>query len=222
VRAMTQYFSSTIGSKQLMGLTGLGLCLFLLLHMAGNVLILVGPEAFNMYGHKIITNPLLYIAEVGLVAIFLVHVFKAAVVTLLNKSARPQKYAVRSNREKKTSLASRTLGFQGIIILVFIILHLATFKYGAHYTTSYNGVEVRDLYRLVLEVFRKPGYVIWYTIALIILSLHLGHGFYSCFQSLGLNHPKYTPALKTMGYLYDFAVTAGFIILPVYVYFLHQ
>lgn len=217
-QGFSEYFSSTIGSKQLMGVTGLGLCLFLLLHMAGNLFILAGPEAFNSYGNKIVTNELLYFAEVGLVVLFLTHVFKAIALSLHNRSARPIGYEINPNGEKHTTPVSRTLMAQGVIILVFVILHLATFKYGARYSVTYKGEEMRDLYRLVLEVFHKPGYVIWYVFSLVVLSFHLGHGFYSCLQSLGLNHPKYTPALKALGFGYDLIVTAGFIILPVYVY----
>jgi succinate dehydrogenase / fumarate reductase cytochrome b subunit len=204
-----------------MGITGLGLCLFLLVHMAGNLFILVGPEAFNSYGHKLVTNELIYIAEAGLVVLFLTHVFKATILTFRNVQARPIAYAELPKGEKHTTPVSRTLMAQGVIILVFVILHLATFKYGPHYTVTYKGEEMRDLYRLVLEVFHKPGFVLWYVFSLVILSLHLGHGFYSCLQTLGLNHPKYTPSLKALGFVYDFIVTAGFISLPVYVYFLH-
>jgi succinate dehydrogenase / fumarate reductase cytochrome b subunit len=204
-----------------MGVTGLGLCLFLLIHMTGNLLILAGPEAFNSYSHALVTNHLIFVAEAGLVVMFLAHVFKAVATTLRNKAARPIGYTVNSKGDKHTTPVSRTLMVQGIVILVFVILHLATFKYGPHYTVVYNGVEQRDLFRLVLEVFHNPGYVIWYTIALLVLSFHLGHGFYSSLQSLGLNHPKYTPALKTLGYVYDVIVSGGFIILPLYVYFIH-
>jgi succinate dehydrogenase / fumarate reductase cytochrome b subunit len=202
-----------------MGITGLGLCGFLLVHMSGNLLLFVGPEAFNMYSHKLVSNPLIYVAEVGLVALFLVHVFKAVLVSWHNKQARPVDYIRHTNGDKHTTPVSRTLMAQGLIILVFVILHLATFKYGPHYKITYNGEEVRDIYRLVIEVFHQPGYVVWYTIALLVLSLHLGHGFYSCFQTLGLNHPKYTPALKAIGLIYDVVVSAGFLVLPFYAYF---
>jgi succinate dehydrogenase / fumarate reductase cytochrome b subunit len=201
-----------------MGATGFGLCIFLLVHMAGNLFILVGPEAFNTYGNKIVTNELLYFAEVGLVVLFLTHILQALILSFKNRAARPVGYEMLPSGDKHTTPVSRTLMAQGVIILVFVVLHLATFKYGAHYSVTYKGEEMRDLYRLVLEVFHKPGYVIWYVFALIVLSFHLGHGFYSSLQTMGLNHPKYTPTLKALGYGYDIIVTAGFIILPLYVY----
>jgi succinate dehydrogenase / fumarate reductase, cytochrome b subunit len=218
VRSFAKYFSSFIGSKAIVGLTGLALCGFLLVHLLGNLLILISPEAYNTYSHKLITNPLLPVAEVGLVVVFVAHVIRATALTIKNRNARPAGYALASRGEKGTTPVSRSLIYQGAVIFVFVILHLITFKYGAHYTATYNGVEMRDLHRLVVEVFKKPGYVVWYLVALIILSMHLGHGF----QSLGLGGPKYGPVLKKMGIVYDFVVSVGFIVLPVYVYFIHS
>jgi succinate dehydrogenase / fumarate reductase cytochrome b subunit len=140
VRGLGKYLSSSIGSKQLMGITGVGLSLFLLLHMLGNLLILAGPEAFNMYGHKMTTNPLLYAAEIGLLVLFFTHVIKSISNTLRNRAARPVSYAKSPNGEKHTTPVSKTLMGQGIIILVFVILHLITFKYGPQYKVTYNFI----------------------------------------------------------------------------------
>ena len=123
-----KYWKSTIGRKQMVGLGGLALALFVLIHMLGNLLIFVGPRAYNEYSHALTSNELIYLAEAGLVLFFLVHVIFSLALQLRNWAARPQGYAVKSNGPKGTSPVKRSLWAQGIIILVFIILHLVTFK----------------------------------------------------------------------------------------------
>jgi succinate dehydrogenase / fumarate reductase, cytochrome b subunit len=108
------------------------------------------------------------------------------------------------------------------MLLVFLILLLITFMYGAHYDTTIDGVVMRDLHRLVLEVFQSPIYVGWYLVALVLVGLHLSHGFYSSFCSLGFYHPRYSSMLNKLGYLYAFVVAAGFIVQPLYVFFIHR
>jgi succinate dehydrogenase / fumarate reductase cytochrome b subunit len=220
--ALFKFINSSIGSKTLMGLSGLALSGFVLVHMAGNLFIFGGPESYNTYGYKLESNPLLIIAEAGLVVFFLTHIVKGLLISLKNLCARGgQGYAVAAKGSKATTPVSKTLAYQGIIILVFLVLHLITFKYGADYRVTYNGVEMRDLYKLINEVFHKPTYVIWYVAALLVLWGHLGHGLYSTFQTLGLNHPKYECALKKIGYVYAAIVSLGFISQPLYV-FLHN
>ena len=219
MRVLSEYLRSSIGKKQLMGLTGLALALFVLAHVAGNMLIFVGPEAYNHYSHLLVSSPLLYPFEAGLVAILLVHLALAIALTRQNRAARDTKYAVQSHGEKGTSLAKRTLFAQGAIILAFTILHLKTFKYGTPYAVEYDGVQMRDLFRLVVEVFHSPGDVAWYVGALFLLGVHLAHGGSSSFQSLGCHHPRYQPIVKKIGWLYAVAVAGGFIAQPIYVYF---
>lgn len=214
------WLCSTIGRKQLIGVTGLGLSLFLLVHMAGNMLILAGPEAYNKYAHALITNPFLPIAQGGLIAMFFGHLILAIRLQILNWGARDTRYAVMSNGEKGTSMVQRSLWAQGLVILVFVILHLVTFKYGTHYTATYNGVEMRDLHRLVIEVFNEPGYVAWYVVALVILGFHIGHGVGSSFQTLGFRHPRYVCAVKLLSLGYAVVVIGGFLSQPIYVFFL--
>ena len=203
-----------------MGLAGLVWTLFVAGHMAGNLLIFAGPEAFNKYGHAIVSNKaLLYGTEIALVLSILVHVSLAIILTIQNKKAKPQKYAVAPHVEKKGSLASKTMALHGSIILFFIIYHLITFKYGPVYYVEYDGVTMRDLFRLVTEVFSSPAYVAGYIVCLILLGLHLSHGAYSVFQSLGLNHPHYMPTIKKAGWAYAIIVAGGFISQPIYVFF---
>lgn len=214
------WISSTIGRKQLVGVTGLGLSLFVLSHMAGNMLILVGPQAYNEYGHALISNPLIYIAEAGLVALFLVHLYLALMLQFRNWGARDSRYAVLANGEKGTSLTKRSLWAQGLLILVFTILHLITFKYGAHYTADYGNGPIRDLHRLVIEVFSEPGYVLWYLVSLFVLMLHLSHGVGSSIHTLGFDHPRFHRPIHYFSYFYAVIVFGGFISQPLYVFFL--
>lgn len=213
---------STIGSKSMVGVTGLGLSVFVLAHMAGNLLIFVDPKMYNLYGHALVTNPLIYVAEAGLIALFLAHVVKALMLTLSNNQARPQKYAMASSGDKATSAVTKSMWIQGLVILVFVILHLFTFKFGNYYEVIYDGEPVRDLHRLVVEVFAQPGYVIGYVIALLALGAHLSHGVGSAFQTLGFNHPRYTPMIKKISCIYALVVAGGFIAQPLYVFFIYK
>ncbi|NCN95087.1 MAG: succinate dehydrogenase cytochrome b subunit [Bdellovibrionales bacterium] len=214
------FLKSTIGRKQLVGLAGLALAGFVFAHMLGNLLILVSPRAYNEYGHALVSNPLIYIAEAGLVAFFVVHVILAVVLTLRNRNSREVKYAMAASGDKKTSLVKKSLWAQGMILLIFVVLHIITFKYGEFYSVNYGNGEIRDLHRLVVEVFQLPGYVVWYVISLVLLGYHLSHGVASSFQTLGLSHPKYTPKIKLGSLLFALVVSAGFIIQPIYVYLL--
>ena len=202
-----------------MGLTGLGLSAFVLSHMIGNLLILKSAEAYNRYSHALITNPLIYFAEAGLVALFLYHAVAGLNLAYHNRKARPQRYAVNPSGPKAASVASKSMAYSGSLVLVFLILHIATFKYGTHYSATYNGVEMRDLHRLIVEVFQQPGYIAWYLLSLLLLGVHLSHGLASTFQSMGLYHPRYQPVIKKIGWVYAIVVTAGFIVQPLYVYF---
>lgn len=217
-----RWLMSSIGRKQVVGLTGLGLCGFLLTHMAGNMLILVSPQAYNEYSHALITNHLIYVAEIGLLGLFLLHFALATAHTVMGFRGRETQYAVRSNGAKGTSWIQRSLWPQGAVILLFLILHLATFKYGPYYTATYNGVEMRDLHQLVIDVFHQPGYVAWYVFALLILCLHLSHGFGSAFQTLGVNHPRYQRPIRMASLAYAAIITLGFLSQPFYVYFIHN
>jgi succinate dehydrogenase / fumarate reductase, cytochrome b subunit len=209
---------SSIGKKIIMGVCGAIWAGFVFAHMAGNMLILISAELYNKYGHAIVSNkPLLYTAETVLVLAILVHAIVGITLALENRKAKPLKYAVAATGEKRTTLASRTMAFHGSVILFFIIYHLITFKYGTEYLVTYDGVEMRDLHRLVLEVFQQPAYVIGYIVCLLLLGWHLSHGVSSVFQTLGLNHPRYQSKVKWMACVYAFVVAAGFISQPLYV-----
>ncbi len=186
-RALTicQFTCSTVGKKFLVAITGLLLSGFLLSHMAGNLLLFVSAEAYNKYSHALVSNPLIYLAEAGLLAFFLLHMGLAIWLCLENRAARDTRYLV-SPQNKGTTFAAKSMIYTGLLVLAFLVLHLITFKFGAYYSVTYNGIEMRDIYRLVNEEFQKPLYTGWYLFSLVILGLHLSHGLSGAVQSLGL------------------------------------
>jgi succinate dehydrogenase / fumarate reductase cytochrome b subunit len=186
----------------------------------------VGPDAFNLYAHKLVSmGPLLYLAEAILVLFFLTHIVTAISVTLSNWRARPGKYKVNAAQgdPSRLTLSSRTMIWTGLVMLVFLIVHLITFKYGpgieAGYVTRIDGEEARDLYRLVVEWFSVEWYVVYYVLSMALLGFHLRHGFWSAIQSLGGYHQRLTPVAYGLGTLAAVVLAVGFVGLPIWFYF---
>ncbi len=202
-----------------MAVTGLLLSLFTLAHMAGNLLIFVSADAYNAYGHALISNPLIYVAEAGLVVLSFLHLYLAVCLTLEARRARPNAYAVLPKGSRGgVSIAARSMILTGLVLFAFVVLHLITFKYGEHFTTTVDGKEIRDLYALVFQVFSDPIYVAWYLFSLVGLGLHLSHGVSSTFQTFGWNHPGMNPIVKRAGQGFALVVMLGFAAVPVFVY----
>jgi succinate dehydrogenase / fumarate reductase cytochrome b subunit len=216
--------SSSIGTKILIALTGLGLFVFLVAHLAGNLLFVVGPGAFNAYSHSLVSNPLIYLAELGLILIFVLHIGKTVSNFVANRRARPIGYSARrwaktkSPRSRK-SVASATMILTGTVTALFVVTHLLTFKFGTYYETA-DGV--RDLYRLQLEVFSSPPYVLFYLVAMGVIFFHLWHGLTSAAQSLGVDHPVWTPRVLVLGRAVSLLVAGGFFILPIYTFLISR
>ena len=210
--------SSSVGSKFLIAFTALSLLLFLVAHLGGNLLFLLGPDAFNKYSHRLTSNPLIYLAEAGLLAVFVVHVLKTTWTVASNRRARPDRYAVKAwaktkNLRSRKSLSSTTMILTGALTLLFVITHLITFKFGTYYETS-GGL--RDLYRLQLEVFSSPAYVAFYLVCMSVILFHLWHGVSSAAQSLGINSPQWTPRIVALGRVLSVLIAGGFFIIPLY------
>jgi succinate dehydrogenase / fumarate reductase, cytochrome b subunit len=216
------FLLTTVGKKYVMGVTGLIWAGFVLTHMAGNLLLLISPDAYNSYGHALTSGMIIYPAEIIILLALIVHVVCAISLVRGNLAARGgvQRYAMPTNGKKRASIFSKTMAWQGSIILVFIITHISTFKYGTYYETTVNGVVMRDLYRLIVEVFRQPGFVLWYLVALVLLGFHLSHGVWSSFQSLGIKNDHFVPWIRKLSIAYAIIVAAGFLVQPIYVYFL--
>jgi succinate dehydrogenase / fumarate reductase cytochrome b subunit len=199
-----------------MALTGLLLIGFLVVHLAGNLLVFSSNHAFNEYSAKLIHNPLIYGAEVGLLLLFVGHFLSGISVTLRNWAARPQAYLKkeRAGHTSHKSLASTTMIWTGLVVLAFVPLHLYTFKYGPDYASAADP-NVRDLYRLVMEVFRNPLQVVWYVAAMLLVGFHLWHGFGSAFETLGVS---YRTPLRRCGQALAVVLAGGFLIIPVVIY----
>ena len=217
-----QAFSSSVGTKIVIALTGLALVGFLVFHLAGNLLLFFGPAKYNAHAHALISNPLVVPAEIGLLAVFLLHAIKAVTNFFANRRARPRRYETKvwAGGPSRKSWASATMIASGLLTFAFVPFHLATFKYGPYYSAAETGV--RDLYRLLIEIFQKPGYVVFYVVTMGVIGMHLRHGVSSSLQSLGLIPARWTRVFLTLGLLTALAVGAGFILIPLYIYlFVH-
>jgi succinate dehydrogenase / fumarate reductase cytochrome b subunit len=217
-----RYLCTSIGRKQLMALTGLGWCGFVFGHMAGNLLYLLGPEEFNNYGHNITSNKEIYYAiETGLVTLLALHILFAASVVIQNRRARPVGYAVSPNKHAKSAatVASRTMALSGTLILAFLVLHLIHFRFGAQYPFEYHGQTIRDLARLMREVFAQGGAVGFYLFCLFVLSFHLQHALWSSLQTLGWIPGGKEAGIRKLSYAFGILVSLGFAVNPIYVFF---
>jgi succinate dehydrogenase / fumarate reductase cytochrome b subunit len=216
--AVNHYFCSSIGRKQLVAVTGLLLCGFLVSHLSGNFILLMGPDAFNLYGHKLASlGPVLYVVETILAVIFLVHLGLAFKLNLENAKSRG-KYTLKTKTGRGTTFMSQTMPYTGLVLLAFLVTHLLNLKFGPYYTTNVGGVEMRDLYKVTMEHFSSLGNVVWYVVAMTCAAIHTAHGFASAFQSLGWNHGKYFSNVKRLGYLYAILVGGGFAFLSIWAY----
>jgi succinate dehydrogenase / fumarate reductase, cytochrome b subunit len=208
---------SLITTKLIIGATGVLLFAYLILHIAGNLMVFLGPESFNTYSHALISNPLVVPVEIGLLVVFLIHLFKAIRMTFQNQSARPARYAKKewAGGASQKSLASSSMILTGLAILVFVPIHVWTFKYGAHYEF---GEGMRDLFRTEAENFSSPIVVGLYVVMMVLVGLHLWHGVPSSFQSLGVNGPRFTPAIRKIGKVSAVVIAGGFIVIAVWVF----
>lgn len=222
---MSNVFNYSIGRKLIMALMGLFLCVFLVVHLGINLALIFSgtTEAFNKAAHFMGTNPVVKVMEIGLFGGILLHMLYAAILTVKNWFARPVGYKVGNNEQ--LSFFSKYMVHTAVIVTIFIVLHLfdfyvkAKFQQGAVADVVYDGKTYHDLGALVIERFQIGWVVVFYLVALFGLGFHLIHGFQSAFQTMGLNHPVYTPIIKGIGYVYAVAVTLGFMAIPVVVYF---
>lgn len=213
---VNHYFRSSIGRKQLVAITGLLLCGFLVSHLTGNLLLLVSSDAFNLYAHKLAAlGGLLYVIEGVLTLIFALHLGLAIKLNMENMKSRG-KYQVKTKTGRGTTFMSQTMPYTGLVLLVFIILHLKNLKFGTYYETTIDGVVMRDLTKTTIEYFSSIGAVVWYVVAMACAGLHTAHGFASAFQSMGWNHGKYFKNVKRLGYLYAVSIAGGFAFLAIY------
>jgi succinate dehydrogenase / fumarate reductase cytochrome b subunit len=211
-------FTSSVGMKLLIGATGLALFLYLLIHIAGNVLVFFGPDVFNRYAYVMEANPLLPIIEIGLLLVVLLHVYKTVRMFLANQQARPvayqqKKYAGRTSRK---TIASSTMIVSGLWLVVFIIIHTRAFRFAPEYPWPGGG---RDLYRQEMENLSNPLVVAFYVLSMVVVGSHLWHGVSSAFQSLGADNNRWTPRILLGGKVMAVLIAGGFIVIALWVHF---
>jgi len=268
------FFTSSIGRKIIMSLTGLFLTLFLVVHLIGNIQLLFndGGEAFNIYANFMGHNPLIQTISIGNFAFIVMHFIMATALTLKNRKSRSVKYEATN---KSGSWASRNMYIFGAVILVFIIIHLSNFWFigkfgsvcesdiaalpiecqnefkrlggkdllnsttlndcktafsslqntygadGSNYAickVDYGDGPVKDLYSVVQQKFSNPLYVLFYIACMLFIAFHLWHGFQSAFQTIGASHQKYTPVIRSAGYLFSVLLSLGFAIIPLVIF----
>ena len=201
-------FTSSVGRKVLLGLSGLALIVFLIGHLAGNLTLYADDtgEVFNSYAHALESNPLLPVVEIALLALFAFHIGMAVKLQLENRAARSDRYMARGDHGQKTPASSSML-FTGIATLLFLILHITDFRLAKE--------DGGDLAAMVKDVLSQPLHAGAYIAFMVLLTIHLAHGFQSACQSLGLSHPRYTPILKKVSVGLAVLLGLGFISFPV-------
>ena len=233
--------TSSLGQKLLMSISGLSLVIFLVVHLAGNFsLLLNNGSAFNEYAHFMKANKLIVASEFGLFGMFFLHIIQGIMIAKKNAGARTQKYAV-PHKNEKVSWKSKYMIHMGIVILAFFVLHLVdffSFKYFREasleamdfsnlaylkhqsWMVPFEGEMIPNLHAKVHEVYVN-SYIHWivYPISMLVIGFHLSHGFQSAFQTLGINHKKYTPAIKIVGNIYAVVVPLAFALIPLFIKF---
>jgi succinate dehydrogenase / fumarate reductase, cytochrome b subunit len=225
---MSNFFSSSIGKKVIMSVTGLFLIMFLCVHLTMNLLLLFGDGTlFNEGAHFMATNPLIKVMEPVLAAGFIFHIIYASVLTMQNQKARPVKYEVVDQSESST-WASRNMYILGGLLLTFMVIHMANFfvkmKFGEIPTVlNADGKAIEDAYTLVSSLFINYWYYdVLYVIGAVLLALHLTHGFQSAFQTVGANNHIWNKRWKTVGNVFAVVLGFGFAIIPLFFLFVKK
>jgi succinate dehydrogenase / fumarate reductase, cytochrome b subunit len=219
----TDFLTSSIGRKLIMGLTGIFLILFLVVHMSGNFLLLQGDGGllFNEYAAFMTTNPLIKFISYGLYFFILLHSVLGVLLWSKNKQAKGGKYAVSASDQKQVSWASSNMAILGTLIFAFLLLHMGDFWYKMKFTSQlpFDANGNKDLYSAVETSFAQSWIVLAYLLGLLALAFHLWHGFESAFRTLGLRNKKYTPIILFIGRMYAVLIPLGFASMPLYFMF---
>lgn len=208
-------FSTSVGKKIIMSITGIFLMIFLVIHLFGNMFLYVGEEAFNLYVKNLDKiKPIIRFIEVVLLFGFIYHIYNGIVLTIKNfASSGFKRYEVKETAPE-VSWTSRSMYISAAVILFFLVVHLSHFWY------NFNLVDINeDYYNFVTNSFKVWWYSALYVASVLFLGFHLYHGFESAFQTLGLNHKKYTPIIVALGKAYAIIIAGGFASIPIYFYF---
>lgn len=204
---------SSVGKKFVLGVTGLFLCLFLVIHLAGNLLLFAGQEAYNEYAHKLHDMwAFLLLSQVLLYAAFAAHIYLAFATTRENRIARAREYELKQTKKPlgdysivSALSAENTMFISGSIILLYLILHLADFKFGLT-----GGDEAGDPYSKAKLLMSQTWRAVVYAAASLFVGHHVSHGFGSAFQSLGASHPKYNRWIRCASITFAIVIALGF------------
>jgi len=214
---VVEFAKSSIGAKAVVALTGVGLVGFVVAHLLGNLQLFAGPEQFNNYAHSLKSlGPLLWVARLGLLGMFGLHIGMAIRLQSMNKAARPVAY--QSKKSQASTLASRSMLIGGLTLLLFVLFHLAHYTLGLvdpqflEYKTAEGW---HDAYKMTVIGFQSVPVAGLYIAAMAGLALHLGHGVSSMFQTLGLNHPRYRPLIRGIGPALAVLIFLGFVSIPI-------
>jgi succinate dehydrogenase / fumarate reductase cytochrome b subunit len=221
--------TSQVGRKILTGITGVLLVGFVIMHLLGNLQLLISdPEPFNKYAKTLHDfGVLLYVVEIGLGAVILLHAWIGISIFLRKRKARDKGYAVYKSKgaPSRQSFASRTMIITGSILLVFLVIHIVQFRFGpamgSGYVYDLNGEPVRDLHRLVMETFTGSAAIAWvifYVGVMALLGFHLRHGIWSALQSLGAMKPRFSNAMYAAALVLGILLAVGFLILPIWIF----
>jgi len=208
-----------------MSLTGLFLILFLIVHMTGNLQLLSrdGGESFNIYAAFMSHNPIIKVISIGLYAFIILHTIQGLLLWVRNRQSKGPQY--KANNSGKSNWPSKNMAILGVLIFAFLMIHMGDFWVKMRFLdvlpmVTYPGhlEPVQDIYTRVHIAFQEPWIVIAYIVGVIALAIHLIHGFQSSFQTLGINHKKYTPVIKVLGWIYTIVICGGFLAMPLYHY----
>jgi succinate dehydrogenase / fumarate reductase cytochrome b subunit len=204
--------------KLLIGLTGIALVLYLIIHVVGNLMIFGGPAFFNKYAYTLESNPLLPVIEIALLLVFALHIYKTISMYVANQQARPTRYVQKkaAGPPSRKTLASTTMIVSGSWLVLFLVVHVKAFRFGNEYEWAAGG---RDLYRLEMENLSNPLIVLFYVVSMVVVGSHLWHGASSAFQSLGIDNRTWTPRIRLLAKALAFGIAGLFIVIAVWAYF---
>ncbi len=216
---MSNFFKASIGRKVLVGLSGLFLFSFILVHLTVNLFLLAGQESYNIATHFMTTNPVIQTIEPILAVGFILHIAYSVWLTFLNQKTRPQKF-LKVDQSKSSTWASRNMFVLGGLIFVFLIIHISNFWYKLNFTEigyiEHGGEMMKDAYTMVASSFAIWWYVVIYVAGAVLLGFHLNHGFQSAFQTIGLSNEIWRKRWTVIGNFLSIVIAAGFSIIALY------
>lgn len=212
-----KFITSSIGAKLIVALTGAGLVGFVVAHLLGNLQIFLGAEALNAYAKGLADlGPILWVMRLGTLGLFVLHIGMAVRLSMMNKEARPVSY--KTKRHDASTVASRNMLLAGLMLLCFVLYHLAHYTFGVVDPEIYAQVDAEGrhhVYNMAVMGFQSVTASLLYIAAQVLLAMHLSHGVSSMFQTLGLNHPKYAPLIKRAGPGLAIVLFLGYTSIPV-------